>query len=150
MTHNLTADPSMTFHLPDHDVSDTPEGHSVGEDHSVSTPSGSEPSPEQLRTDEPNRCRPSPSVQESFCQLIAECPPQESILMVSPSLKADEEQHVTPCSATAAQRTSLSVAEGSATHKDSDPVGEKKLDQDENQRDFLPSWEMMVRFTPPI
>lgn len=142
MTHNLTAEPSMTFDLPDRDVSDT-----VCEDHSVSTPSGSEPSPEQLRTDEPNRCRPSPSLQESFSQLIAECPPQASILTVSPSLKSDEEQSLTPCSATAAQGTSWPVADDSTMSKDSDPVGEKN-DQDENQRDFLPASEKTVRLTP--
>ncbi|XP_037828945.1 centrosomal protein of 295 kDa isoform X3 [Kryptolebias marmoratus] len=143
ITHNETADPSMTFHLPEHNVSDTPEGYSASGEHF-------EPSPEQLRTEEQKRCRSSPSLQESFSQLlISECPPQESILIMSPSLKTDVEQNsyllsnLSMCCDTAAQRTGVSEM-----HKDLDPVLEhcagEKFDQEENQMDFFPSSEKII------
>ncbi|XP_013871349.1 uncharacterized protein cep295 isoform X2 [Austrofundulus limnaeus] len=83
ITHNETADPPATFHLPEHDV---PEG-SLG----FSTPSvGFEPSPEQLRAEE----RTSPSLQESFSQLVlSESRPQDSVVTEAVSEHSAGENH---------------------------------------------------------
>ncbi|XP_069569106.1 uncharacterized protein cep295 [Brachyistius frenatus] len=107
VTHNITADPSMTFHLPEHSEPPSPEGHPASEERSVSTPSfefethtdasvGSEPSPERLRAEESNRrTTASPAFHESFSQLITtECRPHESVLLLSPTTGTDVEQTV--------------------------------------------------------
>ncbi|XP_032413296.1 uncharacterized protein LOC116716568 isoform X4 [Xiphophorus hellerii] len=66
ITHNETAEPSVTFHLPDLNTSD-------------------DPSLEQLRVEEPHGRR---EVQESFSRLvISECVQQDSVLMSSPALR---------------------------------------------------------------
>ncbi|XP_045929282.1 centrosomal protein of 295 kDa isoform X2 [Micropterus dolomieu] len=82
VTHNETAEPSMIFHLPDHDVPPSPEGQPANGERSVSTPSEefethddssveSEQSPERLRTEDPSSClNASPILHESFSQLI--------------------------------------------------------------------------------
>ncbi|XP_073340063.1 uncharacterized protein cep295 isoform X3 [Pagrus major] len=69
VTHNETADPSMTFHLPEHNVPESPEGQRAG---SVSSPSvESEPSPECLRAEQPSSCvTTSPALDQSLIQLI--------------------------------------------------------------------------------
>ncbi|XP_033953526.1 uncharacterized protein [Pseudochaenichthys georgianus] len=75
--HNETADPSMTFHLPDHHVPSCTEGrpHSRGEESEAS----SEPSPERLRAEQPASCRAAPPLHGSFSQLItSQCHPPES------------------------------------------------------------------------
>ncbi|XP_029301688.1 centrosomal protein of 295 kDa isoform X2 [Cottoperca gobio] len=103
VTHNETADPSMTFHLPEHNVPTSPEGLASGE-RSVSIPSEefethtdpsieSEPSPERLRTEHPSSCMAaSPAFHESFSQLITyQCHPHESVLMVSPTMRIEVE-----------------------------------------------------------
>uniref|UniRef100_A0A1A8JVF2 Uncharacterized protein n=1 Tax=Nothobranchius kuhntae TaxID=321403 RepID=A0A1A8JVF2_NOTKU len=93
ITHNETADSSMTFHFPQHNLSDVPEG--LPSQHDVSTPSvDASSSPEQLRTEDPNCCAASSSFHGSFSQLvISEHPPQDSVVIVSPNLKANEEQN---------------------------------------------------------
>uniref|UniRef100_A0A3B5QT89 Centrosomal protein 295 n=1 Tax=Xiphophorus maculatus TaxID=8083 RepID=A0A3B5QT89_XIPMA len=66
ITHNETAEPSVTFQLPDLNTSD-------------------DPSLEQLRVEEPHGRR---EVQESFSRLvISECVQQDSVLMSSPALR---------------------------------------------------------------
>ncbi|MEQ2210538.1 hypothetical protein XENOCAPTIV_015192, partial [Xenoophorus captivus] len=88
ITHNETADPSMTFHLPEHNTSDSSDRNQADAQHGVSTPSvEDDPSPEQLRTEEPNCCR---ALEESFSQLvISECLLQESVLILSPTMRTD-------------------------------------------------------------
>ncbi|CAI5692647.1 unnamed protein product [Oreochromis niloticus] len=105
VTQNETADLSITFHQPEHSVHNFPDGHPASREHSVTTPVEvnshsdlssveSEPSPERLRTEEPNRCpTASSTLHESFSQLITtQCHPQESVLIVSPTVRADVEQ----------------------------------------------------------
>ncbi|XP_051254471.1 uncharacterized protein cep295 isoform X8 [Dicentrarchus labrax] len=82
VTHNDTADSCVTFHLPVHDVPNSPEGQSASWERSVSTTSEefethdgpsveSEPSPERLRTEEPSSCvTASHALHESASQLI--------------------------------------------------------------------------------
>nr|XP_033486685.1 uncharacterized protein cep295 isoform X2 [Epinephelus lanceolatus] len=92
VTHNETVDPSMTFHLPEHNVPTSPDGQPASGEPSVSTPSHtdasieSEPSPERLRTEESSRCiTASPALPDSFTQLItSQNHPDESALMMSP------------------------------------------------------------------
>ncbi|XP_054460001.1 centrosomal protein of 295 kDa isoform X2 [Anoplopoma fimbria] len=105
VTHNETADPSMTFHLPEHDVPTSPEGQPASVEYSVSTSSeecethtdesepSSEPSPERLRAEEPSSCLTAyPTLHESFSQLItSQCQPHESILMMSSATGTDVE-----------------------------------------------------------
>ncbi|KAJ4936149.1 hypothetical protein JOQ06_017673 [Pogonophryne albipinna] len=81
--HNETADPSMTFHLPDHHVPSCTEGrpHSRGEESEASSDPSveSEPSPERLRAEQPASCRAVPPLHGSFSQLItSQCHPHES------------------------------------------------------------------------
>ncbi|XP_033988661.1 uncharacterized protein cep295 [Trematomus bernacchii] len=81
--HNETADPSMTFHLPDHHVPSCTEGrpHSRGEESEASSDPSveSEPSPEHLRAEQPASCRAAPPLHGSFSQLItSQCHPRES------------------------------------------------------------------------
>ncbi|KAK5929971.1 hypothetical protein CgunFtcFv8_011158 [Champsocephalus gunnari] len=81
--HNETADPSMTFHLPDHHVPSCTEGrpHSRGEESEASSDPSveSEPSPERLRAEQPACCRAAPPLHGSFSQLItSQCHPPES------------------------------------------------------------------------
>ncbi|XP_074534904.1 uncharacterized protein cep295 isoform X2 [Halichoeres trimaculatus] len=77
VTHNETADPSMTFHHPDQSVLNSPEGRSASGERSPSTPSErsethndpsaeSEASPERLRAEDPSSCM---TAHESFAQL---------------------------------------------------------------------------------
>lgn len=75
VTHNETADPSMTFHLPEHNVPDSPE-ELPDWDRALS-----EESPERLRTEEPITCvMASPASHGSFSQHHA-C---KSVLVLSP------------------------------------------------------------------
>ncbi|XP_034095416.1 plectin isoform X2 [Gymnodraco acuticeps] len=81
--HNETADPSMTFHLPDHHVPSCIDGrpHSRGEESEASSDPSveSEPSPERLRAEQPASCRAAPPLHGSFSQLItSQCHPHES------------------------------------------------------------------------
>lgn len=78
ITHNETADPSMTFQLPEQ----------LSASGGVSTTSTEDdPSPERLRREDPSCCG---VLQESFSQLvISQCPQQESILLLSPDLKTE-------------------------------------------------------------
>ncbi|XP_030599310.1 centrosomal protein of 295 kDa isoform X2 [Archocentrus centrarchus] len=105
VTHNETADLSMTFHQPRRSVYSSPDGHPASRDCSVTTPVEfdshsdpssveSEPSPECLRAEEPNRCTAASStLHESFFQFITtQCHPQESVLIVSPTMGTDVEQ----------------------------------------------------------
>ncbi|XP_078103166.1 centrosomal protein 295 isoform X1 [Sander vitreus] len=100
VTHNETADPSMTFHQPEHDGPTSPEGQPASGGSRVSTPSEefeihtveSEPSPERLRTEDPSSCiADSPALQESFFQLTtSQYQPRESVLIVSPTMMSPE------------------------------------------------------------
>ncbi|XP_072248142.1 uncharacterized protein cep295 [Leuresthes tenuis] len=102
VTHNETAEPSMTFHsLSEHSMPDTPEVHPARRERSVFTPPveceahsnssvGSEPTPESLRTQEPNRFTASFALYESFTELVvSECHHQDS--EVSPTMNTDVE-----------------------------------------------------------
>ncbi|XP_070685424.1 centrosomal protein of 295 kDa [Pempheris klunzingeri] len=104
VTHNETADPSMTFNPPEHDVPNPPEGQPASGERSVSASSEefepgvdpsveSEPSPERLRAEEPSGCTAvPPASQESFSLLItSQCHPHESVLTVSPTRRTDVE-----------------------------------------------------------
>ncbi|KAM7412571.1 hypothetical protein PAMA_020110 [Pampus argenteus] len=113
VTHNETADPSMTFHLPEHDAPGSPEERPPSggcrlqtcTDHSVE----SEPSPERLRTEEPSMTT-STALHESFSQLVtSQCHAHESVLMVSPTtqdveLTAQSLSHLTVCEEEEADR----------------------------------------------
>ncbi|XP_034556597.1 centrosomal protein of 295 kDa isoform X2 [Notolabrus celidotus] len=102
-THNETADPSMTFHHPEHSLPNSPEGLPVSTESSVSDPSvESEPSPERLRAEEPSSCAASSVLHESFSQLQL----HESELMVSPTMRTDVD-------VTALSLTRLSMCDGS-------------------------------------
>ncbi|XP_076591283.1 centrosomal protein 295 isoform X2 [Chaetodon auriga] len=85
VTHNDTADPSMIFHLPEHD-----EGRPPSVELSVSTTSEeSEPSPERLRSEEPSSCV---TASPTSSQLVtSQCLPHESVLMMSPTTRTDVE-----------------------------------------------------------
>ncbi|KAK2913060.1 hypothetical protein Q8A73_007173 [Channa argus] len=94
-THNETAEASMTFHLPEHEVPSSPDEHPGSREPSDSTPSEesdytvqSEPSPELLRAEEQSGCLPA--LCESFSNLTtSQCFAHESVLMVcdaTPSL----------------------------------------------------------------
>ncbi|KAM7398864.1 hypothetical protein PAMP_018173 [Pampus punctatissimus] len=106
VTHNETADPSMTFHLPEHDAPGSPEGRLPSGGCRLQTctdPSvESEPSPERLRTEEPSLTT-SNALHESFSQLLtSQCHAHESVLMVSPTtqdveLTAQSLSHLTVC-----------------------------------------------------
>ncbi|XP_036977228.1 centrosomal protein of 295 kDa isoform X3 [Acanthopagrus latus] len=75
VTHNETADASMMFHPPEHNVPGSPEGQRAG---SVSTSpeahddvSESESSPERLRAEQPSSCvTTSPASDQSLTQLV--------------------------------------------------------------------------------
>lgn len=75
VTHNETADASMTFHPPEHNVPGSPEGQRAG---SVSTSpeahddvSESESSPERLRAEQPSSCvTTSFASDQSLTQLV--------------------------------------------------------------------------------
>ncbi|XP_071351833.1 centrosomal protein of 295 kDa isoform X2 [Trachinotus anak] len=90
VTHNETVDPSMTFHLLEHNVPNSPEGQPASGDRSVSTPFEesethsdpsveSERSPERLRTEKP-------ALHES-----SQCQPQESVLMLEDTMRTHVE-----------------------------------------------------------
>lgn len=75
ITHNETADASTTFHLPEHNVPESPEGQrassvsSSPEAHDDS--SESESSPERLRAEQPSSCvTTSPALDQSLTQLV--------------------------------------------------------------------------------
>lgn len=83
ITHNETVDPSMTFHLLEHNMPTSPEEQSATGRRSVPTPredseTHSDPSPERLRTEH--------AVPES-CQ----GQPQESVLTLDDTVKTDAE-----------------------------------------------------------
>ncbi|MED6274653.1 hypothetical protein CHARACLAT_018488 [Characodon lateralis] len=133
ITHNETSDPSMTFHLPEHNTSDSSDRNQADAQHGVSTPSvEDDPSPEQLRTEEPNCCR---VLEESFSQLvISECLLQESVLILSPTMRTDScvpSNSGTPVLSTSQAGTSKEL-------KHLVPVGELH-GQHENQQDFSAS-----------
>ncbi|XP_029923683.1 centrosomal protein of 295 kDa isoform X3 [Myripristis murdjan] len=111
VTHNETADPSMTFHLPGQEVPYSPAG--AGRTHSSeinlsghyeqssevefeppASPSvESELSPENFRAEEPPRHLAAPAaLQESFCHLaISHCDPHPSVLLtMSPAAQEAE------------------------------------------------------------
>lgn len=97
LTHNETADPSMTFHLPEQNVPNSPEEQpasfhsSASESHEDS--SQFELSPERLRIEEPICCMTaSPGSHESFSQLIiSQQQSHDSVLIMSPTMKTDED-----------------------------------------------------------
>ncbi|KAM8905077.1 uncharacterized protein cep295 isoform 2-T2 [Spinachia spinachia] len=98
ITHNETADLSITFHLPEHNVHMSPEGQPASGEHAVSSEefetntNESESSPERLRVEEPSSCVEAPVLQDSFSHLIAsQCQPHEPILMLSPDTRTDAE-----------------------------------------------------------
>ncbi|KAG7234903.1 hypothetical protein INR49_003640 [Caranx melampygus] len=83
ITHNETVDPSMTFHLLEHNVPTSPEGQPATGRRNVPTPheeseTHSDPSPERLRTQH--------AVHES-CQ----GQPQESVLTLDDTVRTDVE-----------------------------------------------------------
>ncbi|KAK5621897.1 hypothetical protein CRENBAI_009155 [Crenichthys baileyi] len=138
ITHNETADPSMTFHLPERNTLDSSDRNQADAQHDVSTPSvEDDPSPEQLRTEVPNCCR---VLEESFSQLvISECLLQESVLILSPTLRTDScvpSNSGTPVLSTSQAGTSKEL-------KHLVPVGElhaeMKSGQHQNQQDFSAS-----------
>lgn len=119
VTHNETADPTVTFHLPEHEAtSESSPPQSSREECSFSThaeefdstePSAhfSEASPECLRAEEPSSCSRAVTVlHQSFCQLTtSQCHPHESVLMASPvaqevDLAALSLHNLTLCDAT--------------------------------------------------
>ncbi|XP_047247380.1 uncharacterized protein cep295 isoform X2 [Girardinichthys multiradiatus] len=129
ITHNETADPSMTFHLPEHNTSDSSDRNQADAQHGVSTPSvEDDPSPEQLRTEEPNCCR---VLEESFSQLVIS---EESVLILSPTMRTGScvpSNSGTPVLSTSQAGTSKEL-------KHLVPVGELH-GQHENQQDFSAS-----------
>ncbi|KAF7651379.1 hypothetical protein LDENG_00111830 [Lucifuga dentata] len=97
VTHNETADPSMTFHLPENEPPSSPEAngrqaeccfstHAEQSDLTEASTYLSDASPECLRAEESFSCLPADTVlHESFCQLAtSQCLPHESVLMASP------------------------------------------------------------------
>lgn len=116
VTHNETADPSMTFHLPEHKVPNSHTEQPTSGLNSVSTPADesethtdhtveSELSPERLRTQEQSFC--STALHESFSHLVtSQCLPHESVLTVSPTMTTDVDltaltlSHLSLCDAT--------------------------------------------------
>ncbi|XP_034722491.1 uncharacterized protein LOC117941633 [Etheostoma cragini] len=99
VTHNETADPSMTFHQPEHDGPTSPEGPPASGGSPASTPAEeieihteSEPSPEHLRTEDPSSCKADdPALQESYSQLTtSQNQTSESVLIVSPTMMSPE------------------------------------------------------------
>ncbi|XP_040902301.1 centrosomal protein of 295 kDa isoform X1 [Toxotes jaculatrix] len=109
VTHNETADPSMTFHLLKHRVPNSPEGEPASGEHSVSTPPvDSEASPECLRTEKP-------ALHES-----SQCLSHESVLMLEDTMRTDVEltavnlSNLTMCDDTPAVGTHTQSARGAA------------------------------------
>ncbi|XP_056297464.1 uncharacterized protein cep295 isoform X2 [Pseudoliparis swirei] len=129
VTHNETAEPSMIFHLPDHDGPTSPEGQpACGESRGSASSEEfeahadssveSEPSPERLREEEPSGCAAvSPASHDSSSQLItSDCHPDESVLMLSPAadveLTALSLSRLTMCDD--ATRVDMPLPEGAA------------------------------------
>ncbi|XP_062275908.1 centrosomal protein of 295 kDa [Scomber scombrus] len=152
VTHNETIDPSMIFHLPEHDTPSSPEGHSQSRERSVSTHSEdfetctnpsveSEPSPERLRAEEPSRST-STALQESFSQLVtSQCLPHESVLTVSPTtqhpeLTAQSLSDLTVCDST----PTLSMPPPEEGEADRKSISER--DEDSGQFNKLPAREL--------
>lgn len=110
VTHNETAYPSMTFHLPGQEAPCSPAGasrstssevnHSGHSEQSseeefeppASSSVESELSPEHFRAEEPPRRLAAPAaLQESFCHLaISHCDPHPSVLTMSPAAQEAE------------------------------------------------------------
>lgn len=82
VTHNQTADPSMTFHAPDEQPAHF--GSSVSEPHRVSA--HSDPSPERFRAEE-SAVSAAASLDSSLSQLLASSQrrSQDSVLLLSPT-----------------------------------------------------------------
>ncbi|XP_076001882.1 centrosomal protein 295 isoform X3 [Genypterus blacodes] len=116
VTHNETADPTMTFHLPERDApssnsSSPPQStraesrfstHAEELDSTETSAQFSEASPERFRAEEPSSC-PRAVLHQSFCQLTTSpCQPDESVLMASPvaQLIAPRLRNLTVCDAT--------------------------------------------------
>ncbi|XP_068174358.1 centrosomal protein of 295 kDa isoform X2 [Antennarius striatus] len=118
VTHNETLEPSMTFHVPENNVPDSPKGQSSRSDHNVPTAaeesepnnnlSESDQSLEQLRMEEPSsHGTVSSTLHESVSQLIASrYHPNKFVFAVSPTLRTEVEQsalslsNLTMCDAT--------------------------------------------------
>nr|XP_020479192.1 centrosomal protein of 295 kDa isoform X2 [Monopterus albus] len=101
VTHNDTAEPSMTFHLPEHEVPNSPEGQPASGPFNVSVPSegsefhtdGSESPPEHLRSEQ--QSGHLTTLHESFSHLItSQCHPLDSAILVSPITRTDMDQTV--------------------------------------------------------
>ncbi|KAM4590280.1 uncharacterized protein cep295 [Fundulus diaphanus] len=120
-TQNQTADPTMTFHLPDLSMSDSADG----------SPAGPEPgpSPEQLRTEEPNCCR---VLQESFSQLAFS---EESVLP-SPALDSCDPSDFR-CREAPEPRTSAGPGPVSERHAETSPDRENQPDSSGTAWDVL-------------
>lgn len=116
VTHNETADPSLTFHFPEHEVPNSPADRPASGQCSVSTAAeesethtdhtvDSELSPERLRTQEQSSC--STALHESFSHIVtSQCLPHDSVLTMSPTTRPDVDLtalsllHLTMCDAT--------------------------------------------------
>ncbi|KAM4742446.1 uncharacterized protein cep295 isoform 3-T3 [Anableps anableps] len=131
LTHNETADLSMTFHLPEHNTSESLDRDPASEEPGVSTSSvEADPSPEQLRAEEPNCCR---IVQEALSQLaLSDSLPQESVLLLSPALKTAS---CVPLGFNVFGEMPALCTSEAGTSGHSVPVS----DQDESQQDFSTS-----------
>ncbi|KAM4566337.1 uncharacterized protein cep295 isoform 2-T2 [Odontesthes bonariensis] len=157
VTHNETAEPSMTFHLPEHSMPDTPEVHPARRERSAEFEAhsdssvGSDPTPERLRTQEPNRLSASFALCESFTQLVvSECHHHDSMLKVSPTVSTDVEltaqtpSNLTMCNRVLVVGTSQSDAGISKVQEDSISFSdllalEIMPEWDENLREAFPA-----------
>ncbi|XP_035536030.1 centrosomal protein of 295 kDa [Morone saxatilis] len=160
VTHNETADACMTFHLPVHDVPNSPEGQSASWERSVSTtseefetPDGpsveSEPSPERLRTEEPSSCvTASHALHESASQLItSQYHPQESDVEIT----AQSLSNLTLCDdASTPSMPQTDVGDRSCISERHEVpfsdlcVGELKSEQGSNLRSAVPNSEEIL------
>ncbi|XP_036070824.1 centrosomal protein of 295 kDa isoform X3 [Oryzias melastigma] len=86
VTHNETMDPSLTFHLPQQSPPDSSEGFPDA----VSSPSGSEPTPERLRSEEPKSSRTSSTSFTHLCS--SHSLPHHSDLTLPPPAWIEVEQ----------------------------------------------------------
>lgn len=148
VTHNETADPSLTFHHVPH----SPEGRPAGWDRSVppeesETHDESGPSPERFRTEEPIGCVAlSSASHEPFCPLMtSQYHPHESVLMLSPTTKTDVElaalslSNLTMCDDTPAVNAPQAEVPSSAVS-----AGELKPEEGSSLRNDLHFLEKMM------
>ncbi|GAA6223572.1 centrosomal protein of 295 kDa [Lates japonicus] len=160
VTHNETADPSMTFHLLEHKVPNSPEGRTASEERSVSTSSEesethaqpsveSEPSPERLRTEKPALHDSSP------------CQPHESVLVLEDTMRTDVEitalslSHLTMCDDTpapgmpqpaggAAERSCISESSPDSVSFSDLCAKELKLEQGSDLKNDIPASDKIL------